>query len=139
MTFGAEGGIRVKFVVRGSSLVCRPSSVLRLPLSFVLRSSLLPPKSRSAKKWFKNGTFWYIFAQNTRIFDKKVQKSAKTRSFLPSFLAQNQISPIKSPFLPPPTAPFFKISLKNPIFLKNYLKKIMKPIESNWFFQQLAD
>jgi len=108
-------------------------------LSFVLRSSLLPPKSRSAKKWFKNGTFWYIFAQNTRIFDKKVQKSAKKHSFLPPFLAQKQISPIKSPFLPPPTAPFFKISLKNPIFLKNYLKKIMKPIESNWFFQQLAD
>jgi len=57
------------------------------PSSFALRSSSLLPKSRSAKKWFKNGTFWYIFAQNARIFDKKVQKSAKKRSFLPSFFA----------------------------------------------------
>jgi hypothetical protein len=67
-----------------------------------------------------------------------VQKSAKKRSFLPSFLAQKQIGPIKSHFILPPTTPFFKISLKNPIFLKIYLEKIMKAIESNWFFQQLA-
>jgi len=75
------------------------------------------PKSRSAKKWFKNGTFWYIFAQKARIFDKKVQKSAKKCSFLPSFLAQKQMSPIKSPLLPPPSTPFFEISVKNPCFL----------------------
>jgi hypothetical protein len=47
----------------------------------------LLPKSRSAKKWFKKCPFWYIFAQNARIFDKKVQKSAKKHSFLPSFFA----------------------------------------------------
>jgi len=74
------------------------------------------PKSRNAKKWSKTGTFWYIFAQKARIFDKKVQKSAKKRSFLPPFLAQKQISPIKSHFMLSQTTLFFKISLKNLCF-----------------------
>ena len=45
-----------------------------------------------------------------------MQKSAKTCSFLPPFLTQKQISPIKTHFLLPPTTPIFKISLKNPYF-----------------------
>jgi len=79
---------------------------------FVLRSSSLLPKSRSAKKWSKKCTFWYIFAQNTFIFAKKTQKSAKKHSFLPSFLAQKQICPIKSLLSLLPATPIFKISLK---------------------------
>jgi len=47
---------------------------------------------------------------------KKVQKSANFCQFLPSFLAQKQISPIKSHFLLPPTTPFFKKTLKKPLF-----------------------
>jgi len=46
-----------------------------------------------------------------------MQKNAKKCKFLPPFLAQKQISPIKSPFLLLPTTPIFKISLKNPCFL----------------------
>jgi hypothetical protein len=63
-------------------------------------------------------------AQNTTISCKKMQKdvhfwqkSTKKRSFLPSFFDEKQISPITSTFLPSPTTPFFKISLKNPHFL----------------------
>jgi len=121
-------GQKADLSVSNLSLVVRPSSVVRLPSSCIRfpavthphirhRWTHLFPKSRSAKKWFKKCTFWYIFAQNTFIFAKKMQKSAKKRSFLPSFLAQKRISPIKSPFLLPLTTPFFKISLKNPYFL----------------------
>jgi hypothetical protein len=45
--------------------------------SFVLRSSSLLPKSRSAKKWFKNCSFLLIFAQNAFIFAKKNAKKCK--------------------------------------------------------------
>ena len=56
--------------------------VIFVPLSLCGRFCLLPvthllPKSRSAKKWFKKCTFWYIFAQNARIFDKKDAKKCK--------------------------------------------------------------
>jgi len=58
------------------------SVVIFVPSSLCGQFCLLPvthllPKSRSAKKWFKKCAFWYIFAQNTFISDKKMQKSAK--------------------------------------------------------------
>ena len=69
---------------------------------------------------FKIGIFPSISVQFLLKKCKKIQKSANFCSFLPSFFAQKQISPIKSSFLLPPTTPFFKISLKNPDFLIFY-------------------
>jgi hypothetical protein len=68
------------------------------------------------KKLLKTCSFLSISVQFLLKTDKKVQKSANFCSFLPSFLAQKHISPIKSRFLLSTTTPFFKKTLKNPYF-----------------------
>ena len=96
-----------------------PPSVLCCP--FYL---LPPPKvvvKKSAQNMLKTRSFLAKRCKKTLIFDKKMQKSTKKCSFLPSFFAQKQISPIKSLFLLPPTTPIFKISLKNPLFPNFFL------------------
>jgi hypothetical protein len=82
-----------------SSFAFRPLSVVRPPVSasphllihtsaVVWRTHLLP-KSRSAKKVFKNGQFLAIFAQNTFIFGKKCKKMQIFANFYPHFSPKN--------------------------------------------------
>jgi hypothetical protein len=144
--FGAEGGLvcpckqlaGVRHSVWRTNLCllcfesCPPSADLYFGYlnlfrisSFVFRI-LLPPVPRpltpivvppdSLQNLLKTCSFLSISVQFLLKTDKKVQKSANFCSFLPSFLAQKRISPIKSHFLLPPATPFFKKTLKKPYF-----------------------
>jgi len=82
----------------------------------------------------KTRSFLAKRCKKTFIFDKKTQK---TPTFTLIFSPKTNKS-YKITLFTIANHPVFQKNRKKTDFLKNSPQKIMKPIESNWFFQQLA-